>query len=191
MVNQVAMYCLSGLIIILGGISLFVQKVYKVGEDSQEKTVVELPFFGKLTTNYPAIAFAFIGAAIAVFALSKASGGFNQWLVEGRFEAPPARAINWCDGIITLEPRKLTPEVKPDGSFTISGVIVRGGTFESEVRQITYTHKECTGTIRVDQEYCNFVEKKGSSLDFVDETTRRYKPVLVHFYPKTESEVAP
>jgi len=83
MFSEIAMYVLSALILALGGVSLFAQKVRKVDKETGEETIIELPFFGKLRTNYPALAFAFIGAAMAVFTLEKTLESSDQWVITG------------------------------------------------------------------------------------------------------------
>jgi len=182
MLNEIAMYVLSALILALGGVSLFAQKVRKVDKETGEETIIELPFFGKLRTNYPALAFAFIGAAMAVFTLEKTLESTDQWVITGQFTAPDSRAIDWTNGALILSPSKLTPSINPDGTFTIQGLIQRGRRFEDAVKQISYCNwcgDLYSGSISTETEYQNYIHKKNSSLKKVGDLERIYWPVTV------------
>ena len=54
-------------IVVVGIVYLFKGKV--IYNQKLEKVAVDLPFFGKIRTNVPAIAFCFIGAALTVYVL--------------------------------------------------------------------------------------------------------------------------
>ena len=172
------MYLLSAFVICLGGISLFTQKVYKL---DKQKTIVELPFFGKLTTNYPALAFGFIGAAMAIYTFSRTSvSGFQQWSIYGSFEAPSSQSVQWRDGSLLVSPKQFQLAMNPDGSFEIQGTTKKGESFEDVVKQITYANGSYIGTIRVDEEYEKYKKGKSTCLEAAQDTTRRYKPVEIH-----------
>ena len=186
---EIAMYVLSALILALGGVSLFTQKVRKVDKETGEETIIELPFFGKLRTNYPALAFAFIGAGMAVFTLEKTVKSTNQWVITGEFTAPESRAIDWTNGALILSPSKLTPSINPDGTFRIQGLIQRGLKFEDVVKQISYCNwcgDLYSGSIHTEKEYEDYMNEKNSILKEVRDLERIYRPVTVRMTPKSE-----
>ena len=189
MFSEIAMYVLSALILGLGGVSLFTQKVSKVDKESGEEIIVELPFFGKLRTNYPAFAFAFIGAAMAVFTLEKTleSADADQWVIAGEFTAPDSQAIDWTKGALILSPNKLTSSINPDGTFTIQGPIQRGCKFEDVVKQISYCNwceDLYSGMILTGKEYKNYMNEENSILKEVGDNERVYRPVTVRMTPR-------
>lgn len=185
MSEEMVLYGLSTLIVLLGGMSLVLQKVYKVDSTTGEKTTVEIPLFGKLSTNYPAIVFVFIGAALSTYTLNKTMESDDHWVVSGSFRTPNAEAINWERGNLRLSPKKYHMSVSPDGTFEIQGEIKKGRNFEEEVKQITYENCSCDGkifgaSIMAENEYRNFVKNEKSLIESTGEKTRRYKAVEVN-----------
>ncbi len=185
MTGEMALYSLSALIVILGGLSLVLQKVYKVESATGEKTIIEVPLFGKLTTNYPAIAFVFIGAALAAYTANKTADSTERWILSGTFRAPHEEGVNWERGNLRLSPKKFHLSLSPDGRFEIQGDLAKGRQFEEEVKQITYENCACDGkfygaSILVEKEYNNYLENKESFIEHAGKTTRRYKPVDVN-----------
>jgi hypothetical protein len=185
MVGQIAMYLLSGFVIIIGGISLFIQKVYRLDGDKGTATVVELPFFGKLTTNYPALAFVFIGAAMAIYTLGRTSEvGSEDWVITGKFTAPTSESVQW-DGTVSVSPRRFeTTDIRGSGDFELQGSIRKGEAFEDVVKQITYTSKSCLAKILVDEEYEKYKNGQPTCLQAAKGTTRRYGSVEVTMVPQ-------
>jgi len=181
--NEIAMYVLSALILALGGISLFTQKVYKVDTETGQKVEIEIPFFGKLTTNYPALAFAFIGAAMAAFTFDRTSDETDKWLITGTFKAPQSEAVAWTEGCISLLPRQFQTEIRPGGKFEIEADIKKGRQFEDEIARISYS-KACGGdiydaSIDVAEEYKHYKEGKSALLETESDRSRVYLPVEV------------
>lgn len=185
MSGEMVLYGLSTLIVLLGGVSLVLQKVYKVDSATGEKTIVEIPVFGKLSTNYPAIVFVFIGAALATYTLNKTWETDDHWVVSGSFHTPNAEIINWERGNLRISPKKYHMSVSPDGTFEIQGEIRKGRDFEEEVKQITYENCSCDGkvfgaSIMAESEYNNFIKKEKSLVEGAGKNTRRYKAVEVN-----------
>ncbi|MBA3006224.1 MAG: hypothetical protein KKB91_11165 [Proteobacteria bacterium] len=185
MSGEMVLYGLSTLIVLLGGMSLILQKVYKVDSATGEKTTVEIPLFGKLSTNYPAVVFVFIGAALATYTLNKTMEVDDHWVVSGSFRTPNAEAINWERGNLRVSPKKYHMSVSPDGTFEIQGEIKKGRKFEEEVKQITYENCSCDGkvfgaSIMAESEYNGFIKKEKSLIEDAGENTRRYKAVEVN-----------
>lgn len=186
MFNELAMYVLSALILALGGVSLFVQKVYKVDQETGEKIEIELPLLGKLKTNYPALAFAFIGAGLAVFTFNRTCELKDQWVISGQFKTPDSGAIDWTKGVLTLYPKQFNHSLDPDGSFHIELNLPRGRKFEDVIGQISYFNwsRNAFADIMVDEEYQKFKKGDSTFLKTAAGTTRRYKPVEIKVVPK-------
>jgi hypothetical protein len=185
MSGEIALYLLSTLIVLLGAVSLVLQKVYKIDSGTGEKTIVEVPLFGKLSTNYPALAFVFIGAALAAYTLNTTWESDDHWVISGKFRAPSVEIVNWDQGNLRLSPKKFHMSVSPDGTFEIQGDIKKGRSFEEEVKQITYENCTCDGkvfgaSIMVESEYNNFIKKEQSIVEGAEKNTRRYKSVEVN-----------
>jgi hypothetical protein len=172
-----AMYILSFVVIVLGGISLFVQRIYKLDKEG-DKTVIELPFLGKLSTNYPALGFVFVGAAMAIFAFSRT--GTDRWFVTGQFKAPPSKKVEWTKGTLTVEPRSFDVGIDGNGGFQISGNVTSGQKFEDVVGQITYTDEHFTGKILTMEAYDDYKNSLPTTvIHDMSNTGRNYKPVEV------------
>jgi hypothetical protein len=184
--NELAMYVLSALILALGGVSLFIQKVYKVDQETGGKIEIELPWFGKLRTNYPALAFAFIGAGMATFTFNKTCEVRDQWVIHGQFKTPDSGAIDWTKGVLTLFPKQFNPILEKDGSFHIELNLPRSRKFEDVVGQISYFNwsGNVSAAILVDEEYQKFKRGDPTFLKMAEGTTRRYGPVEVRVLPK-------
>ena len=180
MLGQSAMYILSFFVISLGGISLFIQKIYKLDEKGGE-TVIELPFVGKLTTNYPALGFVFIGAAMAIFTFSRTNvAGAEKWFVTGQFTPPRSKDVAWKSGVVSVDPKAFDTKILGDGTFTIEGDLKGGETFEDAVRQITYQNEHFLGRILVQEAYDDYKKNLPTSiLRSATDTGRSYKPVEV------------
>ena len=68
MTESTIIYLLAGLCFVLGFVALLKQKTY-IDSQTNQPTEIELPFVGKLTTNYPALGFVFIGGRDGYFYL--------------------------------------------------------------------------------------------------------------------------
>jgi hypothetical protein len=185
MAGEMAVYGLSGMIVLLGGVSLVLQKVYKVDSTTGEKTIIEVPIFGKLSTNYPAIAFVFIGAAVAAYTLTKTWEAEDSWVITGSFRAPTEETITWERGNLRLSPKKFHMSISRDGNFEIEGEIRKGLRFEEVVKQITYENCTCDGkifgtSIMVETEYNKFMSEKDTLLKNAEKNTRTYKTIEVN-----------
>lgn len=188
MSNEIAMYILSAIILALGAISLLTQKLRAVDQEGKE-VIIELPFFGKLRTNYPAVAFAFIGAGLAAFTYAKTCELNDQWVINGQFTAPESGTIDWTKGSVMIRPAMLWPNINQDGTFEIQGSIRRGVKFEDVVEQITYSNwcgGKYTARIMTKEEYNKHKAGEPSNLQNVDSTMRVYKPMAVDFIPEVQ-----
>lgn len=192
--NEIAMYLLSGFILLIGAFSLITQKITAKDRETGEEVEIKLPFWGKLKTNYPALGFVFIGAALAAFTYSKAcemeqskmerqSRDAQNWTISGEFVAPEGELIDWTEGHVTLHPMNPLPTIAKNGTFQITGTIQKGKRFEDIVKQISYENysgKIITATIITDEAYETFTSgETGSLLKNAGENTRYYRAVSV------------
>jgi len=182
--NEMAMYVLSAVILALGAVSLFTQKFYKVDKETGTQIEVELPMLGKLKTNYPALAFGFIGAGLAAFTFQKSCELTDRWVITGKLNAPESTTVYWGNGALMLAPAMLKPNINPDGTFEIEGTIKRGVQFEDVVDQITYCNW-CTSyysaRIMTREEYGKYKAGQPSKLRSIGPTMRTYGPLQVDF----------
>lgn len=188
MVLEIGMFFLSLIIIALGGVSLILQKIYKVDTETGEQTTVDLPLLGKLSTNYPALAFVFIGAALAVFTYDKACSLTETWSVTGKLQPPPdVGQVNWDAGHIIVKIPFFNPGIEGSGDFSINAELPKTKTFEDLVHCIYYENQFddgekttlVTATILPDQEYQKYrANNPASLLDLAYSNKRVYKPIV-------------
>jgi hypothetical protein len=183
MLNEIAMYFLSAIILGIGCVSLLKQKVSATNEKGEEISV-EVPFFGKLQTNFPAAAFVFIGAALAAFTFDKSCQLTDDWTISGEFKPPDeSMRIDWDCGVITLLPPKLISSLKPNGEFEIIGSIRKGIKFEDVVQQISYCNwcgdNFFDAKILTRDEHEKYMKNVDSRLKTVESNMRIYKPIIV------------
>jgi len=184
---------LGTLCIVLGFIALLSSRVY-IDKDSNSTVEVEVPFFGKLKGNYPALVFVLLGAALAAYGIktdaelrttaanNELKKGQDDWVVSGRLLSPNDKPVDWEHGVFTLISG--TPEVnfKPGGGFEIKLKIVHGQDFEHYVQQIDYTNDIGSAKIFPQQELDALTANKSSLLENKTANTRVYKPVKLQAF---------
>jgi hypothetical protein len=196
MTGAISLYILAALIILLGGLSLILQKVYKIETEKGEKTVIDVPFFGKLTTNYPAIAFVFIGSILAAYGYDKAVdleqlkleqtiNSTAEWFISGRLVPPEGQFVNFGRGHLSYQKPKCTPQ-GPDihGFFSYICDIKKGVSIEDEVKQIDFTlcgncGKSYFAQIDLSGEVKNFKNNKPSIIKLLDDNKIIYKDITL------------
>ena len=184
---------LGTLCIVLGFIALLSSRVY-IDKDSNSTVEVEVPFFGKLKGNYPALVFVLLGAALAAYGIktdaelrttaanNELKKGQDDWVVSGRLLSPNDKPVDWEHGVFTLISG--TPEVtfKPGGGFEIKLKIEHGQDFEHYVQQIDYTNDIGSAKIFPQQELDASTANKSSLLANKTANTRVYKPVKLQAF---------
>ena len=70
MTESTIIYLLAGLCFVLGFVALLKQKTY-IDSQTNQPTEIELPFVGKLKSNFPALVFVVVGAFLAYSGWSK------------------------------------------------------------------------------------------------------------------------
>jgi len=193
MFGEIAMYVLSALVLVLGGVSLFVQKIYKVEKETGEKTEIDLPFLGKLKTNYPALAFAFIGAVMGIYTFSKTLEVKSktlevkdQWKIIGQFKAPSSVTVNWPAGVLSVFP-SFNYQIFPNGGFELYMNIPKRSKLEDIIEQISYNNRSTdtfiSARIDVKKEYNSFINKESTNLEVSGDKSRKYKTIEVDVTP--------
>ena len=105
-------YGISVLSIILGFVALLTQKVY-IDRERNMPTQVEVPLFGKLKTNYPALIFVFLGFLMAYVAFDRSRElPKRDWLITGSFVSDDS-SINLADG----RPRRLSFRLRMERGY--------------------------------------------------------------------------
>lgn len=181
MTGSLFMYGIAILAIILGFIALLTQKVY-IDSATNQPTEVEIPLFGKIKTNIPALVFVFLGFATAIFAFNKSSMHKTPWRIDGVLTATNEK-IDWEKGTLTVLPSEFESKLSKNGHFTITMSIEDGKTFEEAVGLIDYSHEKGSIRIKPPKEYEAFMDKKASLLKEVGPSVREYKNVPIEVYP--------
>jgi hypothetical protein len=197
---------LATLSFVLGFVALLSSKIY-VNPKTRAKLEVEIPLLGKMQSNYPALLFVFIGAALAVYTIGKhfdfekSKLDFEKtkistaphetiWNIHGQLRQPAGNAIDMREGAkLKLVEYGPSFDIWADGRFTIQVALPEGKDFEDMVDQIAYTSDRATALIfpRVEREA--FAKDRNSSkLKEMPGKTRVYKPVdveLIAVAPRT------
>lgn len=166
--------------VFLGFVALLKQKTY-IDRHTRQPTEIELPLVGKMKTNAPALAFVFLGVAVALVAFEKSYPPKKvEWTVQGSFKKVPGKQIDWPTGTLALHPTDFKPEVSTAGTFTITAMIEEGRSFEEAIELIDYSHPSGSVQLSPKQEYSRYLEHDTSSLvQATTETTRRFKPLTL------------
>ena len=82
-----ATFSLSFLSVALGFVALLAQRTY-LDKETQKPVEIEIPVFGKMKSNYPALLFVFLGFALAFYAFDKSYPPPKvEWVVTGALKA--------------------------------------------------------------------------------------------------------
>jgi len=184
MVSVYVTYGIALVAILLGFVALLMQKTY-VDRETKQPTEIELPILGKMKTNAPALAFVFLGVALALAAFEKSYPPKKvEWTVQGSFKNVPGKHIDWPTGTLAIHPTDFQPAVSTAGRFTITAMIEEGRSFEDAIELIDYSHPSGSVQLRPKQEYGRYLEHDTSSLiEGTTETTRRFKPLTLTVFP--------
>ena len=138
-----SLLAISALVFILGFVALLRQKTY-LDSSTNLKTEIEVPFFGRMATNFPALVFAFIGAALAFVTASRSSvtPDVKVWSVRGpAVQFADGTEINQADWDahfkVHISPKSDAWNVQtPKGRFTLMLPLIDGNTFEKAVQEV-------------------------------------------------------
>jgi hypothetical protein len=183
------------LMIVLGFVALLKQKTYVDAATGAVPSEVEVPFFGKLKTNYPALVFVILGTALAWAAFNQWAATNEkeieaarkvQWRVSGTLQLPREHKgfpIDWRNGTFTLHPY-LEQEVMPIGTYSLEIVLPAGVAFEDAIEFIDYTNGQVSAQFVPRQQFDSFESGQNTLLETRTPTSRHYRPLEVNFYPQ-------
>lgn len=173
--------------IILGFIALLKQKTYLDAETSQPVDI-EVPIIGRMKTNYPALAFVFLGFCLAFYVVHQTFSkdektALNQndvgWKITGHLVDPKAKITDWQTGELRIFPDDSPPVIDPNGKFEISITLPSGKSFEEKIGHIEYIHNKGYVHIYPKKEYDAYKNGTDSKLESTGPQLRAYKPVCM------------
>ena len=174
---------ISVLSIVLGFIALLTQKIY-IDSRTNTLTEVEIPLFGKMKTNFPALIFVFLGFALIFFVVEKFNIQKEDWLITGSLQTVEGREIDWGKGVLELFPCDIKEsEIGKNGNFRILASIEKGKTFEDIIERVHFDHPGGASFVLFPRkEYeRHSVRSLLSLLKEYTDTTRLYKPLPVEY----------
>jgi hypothetical protein len=168
--------------IILGFIALLSQKIY-LDPMTKQPTEVDIPFLGKLKSNYPALVFAFLGAALAFYAFQKSYPPPNvEWTLKGRFTHPDGRPVD-TSGTLSLIPVAARNKIDPHGVYEVTVFVPKGKSIESVFEALDYSYSDGRAQIDLKKEYSAWRNnKQASKIKDATEHQRIFKDVPVTVY---------
>jgi hypothetical protein len=189
---------IGGLSVILSFVALLTSRIYintsTNGAAENAATEVDVPFFGKIKSNYPALALALLGVALAGYAVktdfdlqakqvdadATSKAGDDRWVISGRLLSPDGERVDWSHGVFTLTYGSPDIQINPDGSFRIALAIRKGVSLEEYLQTIDYSDNAMSTKIYPQQELKKFkLNDTSSLLENQTELTRAYKPMKV------------
>jgi len=143
-----------GSIALIAGIYFLKEQKFVKENGSEGSTEVELPFFGRLKTNYPSLITIFIGAALVIFPIYKWPSGYVHEGLDIEGEILREGQGSHIGTIVGVVPGRYTTSTDSKGKFTLT---VRAG--ESSYTGIAYYKDSETSDIHVSR--ISIEEKKG------------------------------
>ncbi|SPE61347.1 exported hypothetical protein [Verrucomicrobia bacterium] len=187
MIFSILVLILAALMVVLGFIALLKQKTYLDANTGQ--TTVDVPFAGKMTTNVPALAFVFLGFALAIYDGRKGSAPASPatWTLRGSFAAPQRSNFSWSTGWVELVPTKTHVKLSNNGAFEVTTELEADKFITDAVDELDYTHDLGSSQIDLQQEVQNFDARTNSLIESLDRKTRTiiFKPVSVTFFDQS------
>ena len=177
------MYGIAVISIVLGFIALLKQKNYI---DTQTKSVtdIEIPFLGRLKTNYPSLVFLFLGIFVSVYTFHRSQTNKQVWEVSGTFSDPQRRITDWASGELNIKPSSIiTKTVDENGNFSFQIVIDADLNIEDVVETITYSNSKGSAYIVPNEEETKY--KDGDTTSLIKKLTRSarmYKAACLNYY---------
>lgn len=157
MSDLLMMYGIAILLIVCGFAALLLQKTYVNEDGAGTQTEIDLPFFGKLKTNYPALIFVLLGCAAAYYTFENRA---REWVITGTLELPDdpeladlqGSGFSWNKGTFTTFPSKYAPRIDRDGSFELRIEVAGAGALENFIKELMYDHPEASTHVPLDAE---------------------------------------
>jgi hypothetical protein len=166
------------LLILLGFVALLTQKRY-IDPRTNAPSEIEVPFFGKLKSNYPAVIFVFLGCVLVFLGIRQYKEVRTvEWLIDGSIISNTP-GINWQDGQLAIFPSNVDMNLDPQtGKFSIKLDIEEGKNFEQEVERIHYSHPRGSIVILPQTEFDLKQSGNESKLLTATRTSRSYRVSL-------------
>ena len=179
-------YSIAVLAIVLGFVALLTQKIY-IDHGSKSRIEVDIPFFGKMKTNFPTLIFVFLGVGMTFFTFKTSFPPNNiLWNIQGTIKSA-RQDFNWRDGTLTLIPSDIvTAEIGKKGDFRIRVNIEEGKIFEEKYAVLDYSHIDGNMQIELKQEYDAWINKQDSRIEHATSITRKYKPIDLSPIPNSK-----
>jgi hypothetical protein len=170
-----AIYLLSAgvLTLFLGFFALLRQTTY-LDAKTNAPIEIELPIFGRMKTNYPAVIFLFIAALFGYLGYLSRDLPRAQWSVVGSVAYPNGTlldAADWKELQINVVPSSYNSTVNKDnsGRFTIAPALLDGINFEDEITSVIFSlnkspYLSCRYSPKQELDNWNDQTKHGQSL---------------------------
>jgi hypothetical protein len=176
------LFGIAVLSIILGFVALLSQKIY-LDATTKEPTEVEVPFLGKIRSNYPALVFVFLGVALAFYAFQRSYPPKKEmWNLEGFFTPPDGKTVDRAGALELRGPDpivvKNTIDDDKTGHFQIWVNIPEGKSVEQVFETLNYTYSD--GSAYIDL-------KDKSTVDKSMEHQRIFKKVPITVYQSSDT----
>jgi hypothetical protein len=175
---------LSGISVLLGFIALLTQKKYIDKASDKVTTEVDVPGFGKMKTNFPALVFVFLGFGLAVYVLHSAQtldqGSEDvDWLITGQFKSTDTNRV-WLTQNLGLQQSPIIPYISAEsGQFQLTVPIPRGLKFEDKYNYITYSDGKWSASISTAAALSSFNQGATTNLSEMKDGLRHYAPVFL------------
>jgi hypothetical protein len=190
----IAIYLLSVsvLALFLGFLALLRQKTY-LDAKTNAPIEIELPIFGKMKANYPAVIFLFIAGLFGYLGYSARDLPRAQWSVVGSVgyaNGTPLVDADWQKLQIKIVPDRYNYTVNKDsaGHFTIAPDLPDGINFEQEITSVIFSlskdpYLSCRFSPKQELDNWNDPSKHGQSLiTVVAQRSRVLKGVKLEKY---------
>ncbi len=164
----------------LGFWALLKQKTY-MNAETKEVIDIELPFFGKIKSQYPSLIIVFLSFALVLYLLNQVKETRKKyWDITGQFVSNEINK-SWDVNGLHIHPCDINPTMDKDtGVFKFSLAIEEGKSFEDVYKAISYTDKYESIILEPQKELTkyNSNKEKNSSLIAVENSIiRQYKPI--------------
>lgn len=176
------MYSISTLLIIFGFIALLTQKVY-IDPNTNQPTEIQIPFFGKLKTNIPSIAFLFLGFMLAFITFAKSYHPEVKWEINGSVRNLGDKDIDWSVADVILIPMVSRIEISDRGIFTGIAMIEEGKALQDAYTEIVISHPNAGKSFYLKTLFDNYNEGKESLIEISEKQYVKFKPLPVEQYP--------
>lgn len=128
---------IATLMIVLGFAALLTQKIY-LDSRTRKPVSIEVPFVGKMTANVPALAFVFLGFALAVYGIQHYTHKDVKWRITGTLK-PDKPVANLQGTRLTVFPIDVDATIDPaTGRFNFELLIPEGIAFEDFVAKMYF-----------------------------------------------------